>query len=595
MTVTETPTNEGLARWIPAIKWIRSYKREYLPSDFIAGMTVSTMLVPQSMAYALLAGLPPSMGLYASILPVLIYGLLGTSPVLTMGPTAITSVLILSSLQPIADPSDPRFAALAITLALYLGIVLIVLGLFRLGWIVNFLSQPVLVGYINAAAIIIGVSQVQHLTGIDTPNTRAPFLLLFYPLVNITQINLVTFAIGTLALGILLYFRYRLDDQIKPFVKNDILRFYIVRSAPLLVVILTTLISYLLRLEERANIAIIGSIPAGLPPISTLDTFFFSIDTTIPLLIGAGAIAFVGFFEGISTAKTLASQQRQEVNANQELLAMGIANLGSAFSGGFATTTSISRSAVNHAAGAQTGLSSVITAIVMAITVAFLSPAFYYLPRATLAAIIISAIVNLINFSDIRKTWRYSRWETAPFVVTLVGVLTIGIGVGIGMGILIAVALHLWRTSRPYIAELGRIGNTEQYENIKHYDDARLMPNTTIVRMDESLYFANMLYLEDYLRTVIAKYPDSNHLILSFSSVNRIDASALQLLTDLVTEFAELGITIYFAEVKSQLMFRLEYYNFIEIIGKDRFFDTIHEAVRQIADEPDLKIEEYHI
>ncbi|NJL55654.1 STAS domain-containing protein [bacterium] len=231
----------------------------------------------------------------------------------------------------------------------------------------------------------------------------------------------------------------------------------------------------------------------------------------------------------------------------------------------------------------------------MAFTVAFLSPAFYYLPRATLAAIIISAIINLINFSDIRKTWRYSRWETAPFVVTLIGVLTIGIGVGIGLGILTSIALHLYRTSRPHIAILGRIGNTNQYENINDYEEARLMPHTTIVRMDESLYFANMQHLEDHLRTFIAKYPNTNSLVLALSSANRIDASALQLLTDIVSEFDELGITIYFAEVKSHLRNRLNYYNFIEIIGADRFYETIHDAVRKAENEPDLKIEEYHI
>jgi len=568
---------------------LADYHRRDLPADLVAGLTVAVMLVPQSMAYALLAGLPPATGLYASILPALAYGLLGSTRFLTVGPTAITSVMTLSILAGLAPVGSGQYVLLAATLALCLGVVFIALGVLRLGWLVNFLSQSVLSGYINAAALLILISQAQHLTGIDTPPTAFAPMLLVYPLLHLNQLDPVAFLIGGSGLAAILLARAYLDRLLRPLLASQTVRLLLVRGTPLVVVLASTAFVYLL----RPDVAIVGEIPPGLPSLRLSGAGLRA--SPVSLLVGAGAIAFVGFMEAISTAKTIATRERQRVDANRELIAMGVANIGSAVSGGFPVTSSISRSAVNHAAGARSGLSSMVAAGGLLLTVLFLTDVFFYLPRAALAAVVMSSVVSLIDFSQVRGIWRHSRWETAPFFVTFVGVFLISVEMGILAGIAISVALHLYRTSRPDVAVLGRLGNTESYVDVRHNKSARMMPSTLIVRVDESLYFANAQYLETELRGLVARYPHIDHLVLACHAVNRVDANGLQLIGNIMREFDTYGITVFIAELKRSVYVRFKLARIVEMVGKDRFFDSIHEAVLAVEDDPDLKLEEYHI
>lgn len=580
-------------RYLPFLEWGRAYRWHDLPDDITAGMTVATMLIPQSLAYATLAGLPPIMGLYTSLLPVLLYGLLGSTPMLTLGPTAITSVMIFSTLQPLAETESPEYIAMAITMALFLGIIYLTAGLLRLGWIINMLSRPVLLGYVNAAALIIAFSQVQHLLGIDTPNSAYPHELLLHPLLHLNQLNLATVTLAVFGIIVIMFFRVHLEKLLQRVVQHQALRLYIVRSAPLFIIVVSIIIVSAFQLDTTQSVEVIGEIPSGLPSlISPLDLSF---SNSLSLFIGASAIAFVGFMEGISTANAFAAKERRKVDSNQELIAMGIANIASAFSGGHAATTSISRSAVNHAAGARSGLSSVVASIAIVITVLVLTPLFYYLPQVTLSVIIITAVVNLIDFSVVRKIWRYSRFETAAFFVTFFGVFIAGIEVGILGGIMASYLLHVARTSRPHIAILGRVGNTETYVDVRSNNSARLMHRTLIVRVDESLYFGNIRFFEEFLRNAIAQFPEVEYIVLSCESVNRIDGTALEHLRVLIVELDSVGLRVLFAGLKPQVFRRLRPIEFEREIGEHRFYSSVHEAIRITETRPDLLLEEYHI
>lgn len=582
-----------LKDYLPFLEWGRTYQLRYLPDDITAGLTVATMLIPQAMAYATLAGLPPIMGLYTSLLPVMLYGLLGSTPVLTLGPTAITSVMVLATLQPLADTESEQYITLAITMALFLGLIYLSAGLLRLGWIINLLSRPVLLGYVNAAALIIAFSQVQHLLGIDTPSSTYPHELLLHPLIHIDELNRATVALALFGIATSLFFRRRLDVLLKGFIKHNTLRLYIVRSAPLFILFVSTLLVAGFRLDESQGVEVLGDIPRGLPqPVSPLDLNF---DHSVAVFTGAAAIAFVGFMEGISTANAFASQERRTVNSNQELIAMGVANIASAFSGGHAATTSISRSAVNHAAGARSGIASVVASLVILATVLLLTPLFYFLPRVTLSVIIVMAVIKLIDFTVVTEIWRYSRSETTIFFATFIGVFVAGIEFGILSGIAVSYLLHLARTARPHLAILGRVGNSENYVDVNNYPSARLMSRTLIIGIDESLYFGNIRFVENFIRRAIAQFPHVTYIVLACESVNRIDGTALEHLRDLIKEFDAIGLRVLIAGLKTGVFMRLRPITIEDALDPTRFFDTVHAAIVYTEPTPDLRLDEYHI
>ncbi len=563
----------GGAVW-RSLAWVGHYQRSDFPRDLIAGVTVAIMLIPQSMAYAALAGLDPVVGLYASIVPVFIYGLLGSTGIMTLGPTAITSVLTLSVIAPLAAQRPAAAPALALTLALLLAAVYIVMGLFRLGFLVNLLSQPVLIGYVNAAAIIICVSQLQHLLGITFDASQYPHILLWRNIRHLPQTNPATLLLGGGAIGLLLAVRYQLDPLLKRLGLGQAARFSLTRSGPLLAALLGTLLVYRFQMDVTANVAVVGAIPRGLPEL----TLGFDWMHWQALLVGAVAIAFVGFMEDISTARSLLDQREQALDGNQELLAMGAANVGAALTGGLPVTTSISRSAVNHAAGAKTGVSSMVAAVVLLLTVLFLTPIFYYLPRSVLAAIILTSVASLIRPQAFINLWRYSHTETFIAVVTVIGVFFFSIQLGILTGVALMIALYVYRSARPAIVELGRLGYSTQYDDVRREDVVRI-PDVLILKIDESLYFANAQYLDQYLREMVAKRHGVTDLVLECSAINTIDASAAQLLVNLVQDFRNVDLEVYFVGLKSLVYSKLEVGDLRSRIGEGRFFTTTHDAL----------------
>ena len=550
------------------------YNRADAISDLIAGLTVAVMLVPQSMAYALLAGLPAITGLYASFLPVIVYGLLGSSRILTLGPTAITSVMTLAIISSIEGATPADYVMLAGMLSLLLGGVYLLMGVLRLGFIVNLLSRPVLLGYVNAAALIILISQLQHLFGVDVGSSAQPGMVLWETITALPSANGVTCLISAVSVGVLLFFRHTLPRLLENVRWPETLRLAITRSGPLVLTLGMTFGIYVLQLDGRAGVETVGVVPAGLPSF-TLPTAW---DHWRALLPGATAIAFVGFMEGISTAKSLLSQRQQTLRPNRELIAMGAANIASTFTGGLPVTTSISRSAVNHAAGARSGFSSVVAGLALGGTLLFLAPAFVYLPRAVLASIIAVTVVNLFDVRALVDMWGYTRTETLVSLVTLGGVLVVGIETGILVGIGLMVALHLFRTTRLRVTELGRIDYTDRYDEIRH-PDALAVPEVLIMRIDESLYFANAQSFDTTIRNALAERPKTRHLVLVFNPVNSLDATAVQLLRELVVESQELGVEIYIVGVKGRAFNRLRESHFLDLLGRAHLFDTTHAAV----------------
>ena len=549
---------------------LRHYKVQYLSADLTAGLIVAFILIPQSMAYALLAGLPPIVGLYASILPVILYGLLGSTRFLTVGPTAIASIMTISILAPLSQGQPSVYIGQAVILAALVGIVFLICGFLRLGWLVNFINQPVLVGYANAAATIILISQLRPVTGITAPSSSQALEDLISIFRNVGSLKGATVLVGlgsaVFLIGIrVLASRYNIASWLRS----------LSRLAPLGIVIVSIFLTGVLHLDTRVNLAIVETLPAGsfhlqLPNFDHFDG---------SLVWGAIAIAAVGLVEGISTAKTMTSATRESVSVNREMVGMGVANTASALSGGFPVTTSISRSSVNFMVGSRTGFSSVITGFVLFMITQYFTDYFYYLPRAVLAAIIISSVINLIDFSHIRSIWQYSPVETLPFFVTFFGVFFFSTQVGILGGIAVAIAIHLFRTSRPHISILGRIDNTDSYADIHYQENARLLPKTILVRVEESIYFANAQFLENFLRQAISDYPNAAYLVLDCRAVNRIDANGLSMLLQMVQEFAKIGVEIYFADLQPHQMSRFSGSHFQEQIRKNHFFRNIHEAV----------------
>jgi SulP family sulfate permease len=555
------------------------YQSENLVGDIIAGIIVASLLIPQSMAYALLAGLPPQVGLYAGIVPAILYPLFGTSRVLAVGPVAVDSLMVGAAVSQLAPQDSPDYLAFALTLAFLVGVIELSMGLLRLGFLVNFLSRSVISGFISGAALIIAFSQVKHLFGLSLPSTSSFFELLFVLIRNLPQTNWVALALGFVSVIILLYFNKPLVKQLKRRGWSDQKILPVAKSAPLLVVILGTLVVGGLNLDQAAGIKVVGEIPQGLPPLTVP---LLDLQTWQMLLPTALAVALVGYMEGFAGGQALASKRREKIDANQELVAFGIANLGTSFTGGYPVTGGVSRSVVNYSAGANTGLASIITGCLLAITVLFLTSLFYSLPQACLAAIIITAVYKLIDLTTFKRMWSYDRADGIAWLATFLIVLSLGVSKGIIFGALIALGLHLWRTSHPHIAVVGRLGDSEHFRNVLRHP-VTTAPQVLAVRVDESLYFANAKYLENFLTHEIVDRPDLKSLLLVCSAINVIDASALEILESLVVELKELGIEFYMSEVKGPVMDKLVDIGFIDRLGKDHVFLTTDQAMQELG------------
>ena len=567
-----------LHRVLPILEWGGHYRREWLSGDLLAGLIVAIMLVPQAMAYALLAGLPPQVGLYASIVPLFLYGLLGSSRTLAVGPVAIVSLLVVSGVGAFAEPGTAVYIQLVLTLALMVGLIQLLMGVLRIGFLVNFLSHPVLAGFTSAAALVIGLSQLKHLLGFSVP--RGSFLqTVQYTAVHLSQINWVTFLLGMGGVIVLLYCKWVLGKQLAGWNIPKGIAVPLAKCGPLFIVLVGTLVVWWFRLDETAVVDVVGAVPAGLPPLTLPSLALADWQQLLPTAV---AISFVGFMESISVAKSLASKKREKVNANQELVALGMANLGATFTGGFPVTGGISRSVVNHEAGANTGLASMITAVLITLTVIFLTPLFYYLPNAMLGAIILVAVIGLIDISTLRHVWAYNKGDAAAMILTFLAVLIVGIEWGILLGVATALLMFIWRTSRPHVAVVGRLNNSEIYRNIERHP-VTTCPQAVAIRVDESLYFANAKYLEDTVLNAIADNPQIEHFVLIGTAVNFIDASALETLESLHQELLDAGVTFHLAAIKGPVMDRLKAIGFVDQFGPEHIHLTTHEAMVAIG------------
>ncbi|KAA3664435.1 MAG: solute carrier 26 family protein [Chloroflexi bacterium] len=569
----------GFSQYVPISSWLPNYRRDDFVGDLLAGVIVAIMLVPQGMAYALLAGLPPEVGLYASILPLILYGLLGTSRSLAVGPVAIVSLMVAAGVSPLAELGSPEYLQFALTLALMVGVIQMAMGLLQVGFLVNFLSHPVLVGFTAGAAILIGFSQLKHLLGIPMPRTEYFYESVLYAFAHFGESNGLTLVIGLVGISLLLYFKFGLGKQLKRWGIEDSLAVPIAKSGPLVVVLLGTVVVWGFGLHTSANVKIVGDVPGGLPNV-TMPSFDMPILQA--LLPTAIAISMVGYMESISVGKSLASKRRQKVDANQELIALGVANLGATFTGGYPVTGGFSRSVVNFSAGAKTGMASVITAVLVTLTVVFLTPLFYFLPNAMLAAIIMVAVANLVDIKSIKHIWHYSKMDAFGLIATFLAVLAVGVETGILVGVGVAVGLFIWRSSKPHVAIVGRMNESEIYRNILRHP-VQTWPNVVIMRMDENLYFANTKYLEDTVLNLVAECVQIEYFVLVGTAVNVIDASALETLESLIHQLKDAGVAFHMAAIKGPVMDKLLDIGFVDHIGPDHIHLTTHDAMKAIG------------
>jgi sulfate permease, SulP family len=573
-----------IERWIPAVGWMSRYSRDQFPGDLTAGIIVAVLLIPQGMAYATLAGLPPQVGLYASILPLIVYGFMGTSTALGVGPTAIASVMTASAIGAIASEGSDRYVEMAILLTCLVGAIRLGLGLIRAGFLVNFMSRPVLSGFVNAAALMIAGSQAAHLLGLQTERADTVAGQISEIVLNLGTFNIWTAVVGVGSLLLLLYFQMFLSQHLTRIGLPESPSNLLSRTGPLLVAALATLVIWLSGLHQSQGVSVVGDVSGGLPPLTIP---VFDLQLIRSLLPVALVISLVGFMESISIAKSIASRERKRVDADQELVAIGAANLSAAFTGGFTVTGSFSRSALNYRTGARSGLASIITGLIVLLTVMFLTPLFTFLPRAVLAAIVMMAILGLLDFGTFRRVWAYRRSDAWSLVITFVAVVLLGIELGIIIGVATSIGLYLWRTSHPAIVELGLIQGTDVYRGI-HRHSVITDPRVMLLRVDESLYFANTQRLQDVVTARWHSHPDMVHLVLVGTAINDIDASALETLEELTLQLSAAGVTLHLAGFKATVLERLRNTLLLQMIGPDRTHLTVNAAVAAInSDFPD--------
>ena len=565
-----------LARYLPVLDWGRRYDRDTLSGDLVAAVIVTIMLIPQSLAYALLAGLPPEAGIYASILPILLYAVFGTSRALAVGPVAVVSLMTAAAIGKLEGQGiDPATAAL--TLAFLSGAFLLGLGVFRLGFLANFLSHPVIAGFITATGILIATSQVQHLLGVKAPgDTLIEMLHGLWSAAG--TVNWITLLLGLMATGFLFWVRKGLKPLLVQIGLGKTLSEIGAKAGPVIAVLATTSAVWAFDLVSR-GVAIVGAVPQALPPL-TLPSF--RPDLLMALAGPALLISIIGFVESISVAQTLAAKRRQRIDPDQELIGLGAANLGAAFTGGFPVTGGFSRSVVNFDAGARTPAAGAFTAIGLILAALFLTPLIHFLPKATLAATIIVAVLGLVDFSILKRSWIYSRADFAAVSATILLTLALGVEVGVSAGVLISILIHLYKSSRPHIAVVGRVPGTEHYRNVNRHDVA-LQAGILSVRVDESLFFANARNLEDRINDLTAGRDYLKHVILMCSAVNEIDMSALESLEAINMRLHARGVTFHLSEVKGPVMDRLKRAHFLDDLTGDVFL-TQHRAVETLCE-----------
>ncbi len=570
-----------LWRWLPSLpvlQWGRQYNRDTLLGDGVAALIVTVMLIPQSLAYAMLAGLPPEVGLYASVAPLLLYAVFGTSRVLAVGPVAVVSLMTAAAIGQHAVAGTPEYWAVAISLAFLSGALLLLMGVLRLGFLANFLSHPVISGFISASGLLIAASQLKTLMGVKAEGHN--LLELGQSLIaQLGRTHLLTLAIGVSTVAFLFWVRSGLKPLLVRIGFQARAADVIAKTGPVAAIVVTALLTWALQWQGQ-GVKIVGTVPQGLPPL-TLPLFDLGLWQS--LLVPALRISVVGCVESVSVGQTLAAKRRQRIEPDQELVALGASNLGAAFTGGFPVTGGFARSVVNFDAGAQTPAAGVFTAIGITLASLFLTPALYYLPQATLAATIVVAVLSLVDVSIFRKTWAYSKADFAAVLATLLVTLLQGVELGLVVGVAVSLALYLHRTSRPHIAEVGRVPGTEHFRNVLRHAVV-VSPQLLGLRVDESLYFANSRALEDRINDAVASRPALKHVVLQCSAINDIDASALESLETINHRLREAGVQLHLSEVKGPVMDRLRRTHLLQDLG-GRVFLTHFQAIEQLAPE----------
>ncbi|AOA59949.1 sodium-independent anion transporter [Acinetobacter larvae] len=559
----------------PAWRWLKRYDSGQFKADFIAALIVIAILIPQGMAYAIVAGLPPITGLYASVLPMMVYACLGGSATLSIGPVALISMMVYATLNPLYQIGSPTYIQAACLLALLVGLISLLLGIFRFGFLIRLISHPVIKSFIIASALLIALSQFKLFLAIplDIENLAA-FLTSFYHYWRF--IDLATLALGlstiALLLGLPQLLRHTRFGHILP---NKFLAI-VLKLIPLLVIILIIIITYVFALPEY-GIQVVGEIPAALPPIAMP---FWSWQMLLQLLPGAFMIAMVSFVESISIAQATAFQNRHQLNSNQELIALGVANISAGISAAFPVTGSLSRTVVNADAGAKTPLAGFISSIMMMIASFYLSQYLQLLPLTVLAATIIVSIWKLVDFKPFIDTWRYSKADGIAMWITFFAVLFIDISTGLILGIASTFLLMLWRVSRPHIAVIGRVQGTQHFRNIQRHQ-VITTPELISIRIDESLNFLNVHTLKEFIIATVSQHNGLKHVIINCSSISNIDLSALESLEDINHQLQKLDIALHFSEVKGPVMDKLQYSTLPQDLT-GQFFLTHYQAVQQL-------------
>lgn len=578
-----TPT---LQRWFPILQWGSHYNRSLLSADGVAAVVVTLMLIPQSLAYAQLAGMPAQAGLYASMAPLVLYALMGSSATLAVGPAAVTSLMTAASVGAVVQQGSVAYVEAALMLALISGALMLLMGAGSLGFLANFLSHPVISGFVSASGLIIATSQIKHLLGIKLQGDNL-YQMIPQLWQQLPSFHGPTTLMGLGALGLLLLMRL----QIKPFLKrvgvSHSTADLISKAAPVSVLLLSIGMSALWHLSEQ-GVRVVGAVPQGLPPLTlpgqssnnSASRWAEQWSLAQVLFMPALLISLVGFVESVSVGQSLAAKRRERIDPDAELRALGLSNLGAGLTGGFPVTGGFSRSVVNFDAGARTPAAGILTAFGLAFAALFLTPWLFHLPQATLAATIIVAVLTLVDFSVFARTWRYAKADFIALFLTFSLTLVVGVEAGLIAGVAASVVLLLYRTSRPHIAVVGQVPGTEHYRNVLRH---KVIVQSAILglRVDESLYFANARFLEDTIAAQVAMRPGLKHVILQCSAINDIDASALESLEIVNTRLIAADVKLHLSEVKGPVQDRLQRSQLLtELSGQ--VFLTHHQAVQSL-------------
>ncbi|KAK4284105.1 hypothetical protein QN277_000978 [Acacia crassicarpa] len=567
---------EWIELFLPCCRWIPSYRwREYFQADLMAGITVGVMLVPQGMSYAKLAGLQPIYGLYSGFVPIFVYAVFGSSRQLAVGPVALVSLLVSNVLSSITDSSGELYTELAILLALMVGILECIMGLLRLGWLIRFISHSVISGFTTASAIVIGLSQAKYFLGYDVARSSKIIPLMESIIAGIPKFSWPPFVMGSVILTILLVMKHLGKSQ-------KYLRF-LRASGPLTAVVLGTVF---VKIFHPSSISLVGDIPVGLPKFSFPKAFSHALS----LIPTAFLITGVAILESVGIAKALAAKNGYELDSNQELFGLGVANVLGSFFSAYPTTGSFSRSAVNNESGAKSGISGIVTGIIITCTLLFLTPLFKDIPQCVLAAIVISAVIGLVDYDEAIFLWHVDKRDFLLWTITFITTLFLGIEIGVLVGVGASLAFVIHESANPHIAVLGRLPGTTVYRNIKQYPEAYTYNGIVIVRIDSPIYFANISYIKDRLREYEADVDRSTRrgpeveriyfVIIEMAPVTYIDSSAVQALKDLHQEYKLRGIRIAISNPNPEVLLTLSKSDVVELIGKEWYFVRVHDAVQ---------------